>query len=87
MIIRDGGRCVLCGDERIIVHHRDAQIYVTLCVKCHPKIHRTLRPHYKALQGLARELWREQHPNLAEQIEFSFSPPPPRPVQILLFAA
>lgn len=86
-IARDGRRCVLCRSERLIVHHRNRCEMVTLCVRCHPRIHRTLRPRFGTFDEATRQLWREQHPDLAEQIELKFNvnPPAPDPVQIDLF--
>ena len=43
---RDGNKCLLCGNEKILIHHIDGNKnhnsmnnLVTLCRKCHPKIH------------------------------------------------
>ena len=72
-IVRDGRRCVICRSERVIVHHRSEAELVTLCVYCHPRVHRTLRPRYGEFDEFTRKLWREQHPDVAEQLELSFS--------------
>jgi 5-methylcytosine-specific restriction endonuclease McrA len=74
-IVRDGRRCTGCGSEDVIVHHRrrgpgrDLDRLATLCPVCHARIHKTLRLRFGRLTPWMRELWREQHPGLAEQLE------------------
>lgn len=79
MLIRDGRQCQGCAelDERLVlVHHRQRGVnrprrLITLCRRCHPKVHRALQPRV-GWPAILRELWREVHPGLAEQLEFSF---------------
>jgi DNA-directed RNA polymerase subunit RPC12/RpoP len=74
-MVRDGRRCTGCGSEKVVVHHRrpgsvrTLRCLATLCPRCHARIHRTLRLRYGRLTPWMRELWREQHPGLAEQLE------------------
>ena len=74
-IVRDGRRCTGCGSEDVIVHHRrrgrghDLGRLATLCPVCHARIHKTLRLRFGRLTPWLLELWREQHPGLAEQME------------------
>jgi len=80
VLARDGKQCQGCGEleERLLlVHHRKPgrnhrRLLVTLCRRCHVKVHRTWRPRF-GFGGLLRELWREAHPDLAEQREFAFT--------------
>jgi hypothetical protein len=44
----------------------------TLCRRCHPRVHSTLRPSFSFPDWL-RDLWREQHPDLAEQLLLPFA--------------
>jgi hypothetical protein len=53
-IVRDGRRCTGCGSEHLIVHHRRRGRGRDLCRLA------TLCPIWLL------ELWREQHPGLAE---------------------
>jgi hypothetical protein len=46
---------------------------LTLCRKCHARIHRTYRPRY-GFTGLLRVLWREMHPGLPEQRQLPIFP-------------
>jgi 5-methylcytosine-specific restriction endonuclease McrA len=72
-IAQDGRRCTGCGSEDVIVHHRrrgrDLRGLTTLCPACHARIHKTLRLRYGRMTPWLRELWREAHPGLAEQME------------------
>lgn len=45
---------------------------MTLCRRCHAKVHRTLYPRFTFPAEL-RELWREAHPDQAEQLCFDLS--------------
>ncbi len=70
---RDGERCQCCGAiEDLLVHHRrrgskQMREMITLRRGCHTRIHHTLRPSF-AFPEVLRQLWREQHPDLAEQL-------------------
>jgi hypothetical protein len=71
VLARDHGQCQCCGEPGLPVHHRRPGVHrlhrlVTLCLKCHARIHHTYRPRY-GFTGLLRVLWRELHPGLAEQ--------------------
>jgi 5-methylcytosine-specific restriction endonuclease McrA len=72
---RDHFRAQCCGAiEDLIVHHRRPgrnarRLLISLCRRCHAKVHRTLRPGFSFPEQL-RELWREAHPELAEQLCF-----------------
>lgn len=59
----------------VLVHHRRPEVdqirwLLTLCRRCHVRIHRTWRPAY-GFPELLRVLWREQHADLAEQLELA----------------
>jgi 5-methylcytosine-specific restriction endonuclease McrA len=72
VLARDGYRCTGCGSDRVLVHHRRSGIrpvLATLCVVCHNRVHKTWRPRYGRLNRWLQELWREQHRDLAEQLE------------------
>jgi hypothetical protein len=61
ILARDGRQCQGCGEleeRKVLVHHRSHRRLITLCRRCHPP--------------LLRQLWREQHPGLAEQRELAF---------------
>ena len=68
-------RCRGCGKRSaLVVHHRDrhnrANLLVTLCVRCHIRIHRSSALRYWFSEMLAR-LWRELHPD-APQLQLTF---------------
>ena len=76
VLIRDGCACRICGEpdlEKLVVHHRKPGVdemrhLITLCRRCHVRIHRTWRPSFVFLTfELLRRLWREVNRNLAEQ--------------------
>jgi hypothetical protein len=73
---RDRFRCRGC-DKRsaLVVHHRDqcnrANLLVTLCIRCHVRIHRSSGLRYWFSAMLAR-LWRELHPNDPVQLQLTF---------------
>ena len=71
VLARDGGRCTNCASERVIVHHRSRLKFITLCVCCHPKVHRTKRPGF-GMTDLLLLLWREQHKGWPEQRRLNF---------------
>jgi hypothetical protein len=58
-----------------VVHHRDrcnrADVLVTLCIRCHVRIHRSLGLRYWFSEMLLR-LWRELHPNHPVQLQLTF---------------
>ena len=73
---RDRFRCRGCGKpSALVVHHRDrynqADLLVTLCIRCHIRIHRSsgLRCGFSTM--LVR-LWRELHPNVPMQLQLTF---------------
>ena len=73
---RDRFRCRGCGKRSaLVVHHRDrynrANLLVTLCIRCHLRIHHSSRTRYWFLEMLMR-LWRELHPNDPLQLQLSF---------------
>jgi DNA-directed RNA polymerase subunit RPC12/RpoP len=69
---RDGYRCRNCGNaDDVLVHHRRPGVNVlrwliSLCRGCHSRVHATWRPWY-GFPALLLQLWREIHPELAEQ--------------------
>lgn len=75
-LARDGYACLGCAEAdffRLLVHHRRRGInrvrfFATLCRGCHNRVHHTYRPAFGFPEYL-RRLWREQHPDLAEQLE------------------
>ena len=79
VLARDGYRARCCGArDDLLVHHRSydrqrLRDLVTLCRRCHARIHGTLRPPF-AFPGELLELWREQHPGLAEQMRLQLTP-------------
>ena len=73
---RDRLRCRACGARsRLVVHHRDGSNepdgLVTLCIRCHTRIHRSsgLR-HW--LSGTLLRLWRELHRRDPVQLQLAF---------------
>jgi hypothetical protein len=90
-ILRDGGRCTVpgCGSERVIVHHRNKRLYVTLCPGCHARVERTRYPRWD-MHPYLRQLWREAHPRLAEQLPLALVlavPRAPEQLSLLVLAA
>lgn len=87
---RDGYRCRPCDspgrDKRsIVVHHRVhgksvLSRMLSLCPGCHAKVHRN-RAVLSVMPPLLLELWREQHPEVHEQVQLDYanknSPPEP----------
>jgi len=69
-------RCRGC-DKRsaLVVHHRDRQnranLLVTLCIRCHIRIHHSSGLRYWFSEMLVR-LWRELHPNDPVQLQLTF---------------
>ena len=75
ILARDQHRCRVCGAlERLVVHHRRPRnVYaalITLCAACHARLHRLGAIHRWVPENLL-ELWAEQHPGVARQIQFS----------------
>ena len=73
---RDRFRCRGCGKGlALVVHHRDprnrADLLVTLCIRCHIRIHRSsgLRVWFSEM---LTKLWRELHPNDPLQLQLAF---------------
>lgn len=112
VLARDGWRCRACAEiDDLLVHHRRPGVnlmpwLITLCRRCHLRVHHTWRPAYGGwransrttrplnkyrVDGLLRELWREVHPDLAEQLplRLQFAPviPDPPTIQAVLFEA
>jgi 5-methylcytosine-specific restriction endonuclease McrA len=77
-LTRDGRRCQGCGGVKdLLVHHRQPgldflRLLITLCRSCHTRIHRTYRPQF-GFPAELRNLWREAHPDLAEQLELALT--------------
>jgi hypothetical protein len=72
---RDRFRCRGCGKRSaLVVHHRDrrnrADLLVTLCIRCHIRIHRSSGLKYWFSEMLVR-LWRELHPNDPVQLQLT----------------
>jgi hypothetical protein len=73
---RDRFRCRGCGQRSaLVVHHRDrcnrADVLVTLCIRCHVRIHHSLGLRYWFSEILVR-LWRELHPKTPMQLQLTF---------------
>ena len=73
---RDRFRCRGCGKRSaLVVHHRDrrnrADFLVTLCIRCHIRIHHSSGWRYWFSAMLVR-LWRELHPNDPVQLQLTF---------------
>jgi hypothetical protein len=73
---RDRFCCRGCGKRSaLVVHHRRrhnrANLLVTLCVRCHIRIHRSSGWRYWFSEMLVR-LWRELHPNAPMQLKLTF---------------
>jgi 5-methylcytosine-specific restriction endonuclease McrA len=77
VLIRDGCACRCCGEsniEMLLVHHRrpsvdEMRFLITLCRRCHVRIHHTWRPRFWFLTwDLLRRLWREANADIAVQL-------------------
>jgi hypothetical protein len=73
---RDRFRCRACGTaRRLVVHHRDGRnakpLLVTLCVRCHVRLHHSLRLRRWVPEALL-VLWRELHPGAPLQLQLPF---------------
>jgi hypothetical protein len=76
VLLRDRFRCRACGKRSaLVVHHRDRRnqtnLLVTLCIRCHVRIHRSSALKYP-FSGMLLKLWRELHPNAPMQLQLSF---------------
>jgi hypothetical protein len=76
MLERDRFCCRGCGKRSaLVVHHRDrrnrANLLVTLCIRCHIRIHHSSGWRYWFSKMLVR-LWRELHPNAPMQLQLTF---------------
>ena len=74
---RDRFRCSVCRTRSpLLVHHRErnneTKSLITLCIRCHVRIHRSLGLRYW-LSGRLRTLWRELHPHEPEQLQLAFN--------------
>src|ERR1700730_2692885 len=74
---RDRFRCRVCGvGRRLVVHHRaerNAKPWlVTLCIRCHVRLHRSRRFRYWVPEALLG-LWRELHPAVPLQLQLPFA--------------
>lgn len=72
---RDRFRCRACGAKsRLLVHHRDhsnaPKVLVTLCMRCHIRIHRSSGVRHW-LSGLLLQLWRELHQHEPMQLRLA----------------
>ena len=73
---RDRFRCRGCGKRSaLVVHHRDRRnrtdLLVTLCIRCHIRIHHSSGWRYWFSETLVR-LWRELHPSTPLQLQLTF---------------
>ena len=87
---RDGFRCRVCGEvdrDQLVGHHRKAGVnsmahLITLCRRCHIRIHRTWRPAWWFLTWeLLRRLWREANHDIAEQLCLPLVASDPAPME------
>ena len=74
ILARDHHRCRVCGArEQLVVHHRRprnvSNALITLCAACHARLHR-LAAMDRWIPEFLAELWAEQHPGVARQIQF-----------------
>ena len=74
ILARDHHRCRVCGArEQLAVHHRHPRnvpdALITLCAACHARLHRLAALNRWVPEPLS-ELWAEQHPGVARQIQF-----------------
>ncbi len=76
ILARDHYQCRVCGGrEWLVVHHRrpprnvPAALIITLCAACHARLHR-LKGMSRWLPPALVELWAEQHPGVALQLQF-----------------
>ena len=74
VLARDHHQCRVCSTrELLVVHHRQPRhswdALITLCAACHARLHR-LQGMNRWLPRALAELWREQHPGVALQLQF-----------------
>ena len=72
---RDRFRCRACGARSpLVVHHRDrrkqAESLVTLCIRCHVRIHRSSGFRYW-FSAILMRLWRDLHPRDPVQLQLA----------------
>ena len=62
--------------RRLVVHHRDERnaksLLITLCIRCHVRLHRSRRLRYWVPEALLR-LWCELHPAAPLQLQLPFA--------------
>lgn len=90
ILVRDHYQCQACGrlgraKRSLAVHHRRpgvsrARLLITLCFRCHARIHRTYVWKHPTEGLLHAVLWRELHPQGAEQLPLDFHPLPGPPL-------
>lgn len=76
---RDRCRCRGCGvSSALVVHHRapdnQAASLITLCIRCHMRVHRSFGSRYWFPQVLLR-LWRELHRREPVQLQLALEGP------------
>ena len=76
LLERNRFRCRGCGKRSaLVVHHRDrcnrADVLVTLCIRCHLRIHHSSGVRWWFSEMLVR-LWGELHPNDPVQLQLTF---------------
>jgi hypothetical protein len=91
VLARDGHCCPCGAMDRLLLHHRTPGVnrerrLKTLCRRCHPRVHLTLRPRF-AFPPWLRELWREQHRGLPEQLLLPLAGLTPAPAKQLVLCA
>jgi len=72
---RDRFRCRACGARSpLVVHHRDRsnqpESLVTLCIRCHMRIHRSSGFRYW-FSAILMRLWRDLHPRKPVQLQLA----------------
>ncbi len=72
---RDRFRCRACGARSpLVVHHRDRrnqpESLVTLCIRCHMRIHRSSGFRYW-FSAILMRLWRDLHPRDPVQLQLA----------------
>ena len=74
VLARDHHECRVCGGSAwLVVHHRRPRHtydnLITLCAACHARLHR-LRGMKRWIPPALVELWVEQHPGVAVQLQW-----------------
>jgi len=83
VVRRDRFCCQGCGvKSRLVVHHRSQDNHddalITLCIRCHVRIHRWRCLHHWA-PGVLMKLWSELHRDAPVQLQLQFIPVIPIP--------